>query len=753
MTMAASQDEVVRRLQGKGVTQGWDVIYALSARKINELFQRQFVQNLAHGDHLPPMNGVVRISRESSVEFADLVLGHPLLSFDPKEAPQAAQFTIPVISGVVSSTIAGGGATNVDTTQWIQQAHGYTITGTVPLVKVKGDVEGQTHVGLRFEDGKNFFADLNLTDAAGTILGDRFRQILGDPVKGLRGYSLGTLDYAPNATDLTPAGEFAIATQQDSTDTKDAGRVLLLIPTTYNPGGGSPPPLALDNVVPDTMDTALLVSSRVLIGDIVGRLVSAAIGTENVKTTGEESGVWWVTTVGGRTSIPVWARTPFGGVLATVQSGTYDELQPVLLSLGGIGFGPRNGWFTAKWVHTWPQFWGVTVPGPVYSISLNGMATMSISLDVTYRPTVDPVTAVVSFTADTSIAVGVAKVEQGDETFTSIVAKGAATAISDQITEATTSALGDVLHLTVPQVGAFAVTNLLFPGEQTTRLQDVYVPGDLIAFGTLKAPDFVVTPPLATVTTAETLTFAVRGQQPTWSVSRGDGTIDKAGVYTPPVKVAQSRVVVVTATAQDQQAYAAVVVTPAQVRITPIMSVFRASDPNQQFVAALPGVTEKPVWKLSSSVGTVDGNGIYTPPAKVDAPIAVTLTARLGEEVGSAQIVVFPFPRWPAEVQVSPYAPAPLGPGATQRFTATYDEKPVEVAWSLIPQIGTIDKNGLYTAPDTVTTPQAVLVVAPDPRQPDHYSTAVVLLTPDDPRFIMRPEPDGPPTGRTGDTS
>jgi hypothetical protein len=751
--MAASQDEVVRRLQDKGVTQGWDVIHALSAHKVNELFERQFVQNLVYGDHLPPMNGVVRIGREEAVEFADLVLGHPLLSFDPVRAPQAAQLTIPVISGVVSSTITTGGATNVAATQWIQMAHGYTITGTVPLVKVKGDVEGHTHVGLRFEDGRDFFADLNMTDAAGTILGDHFRQLLGDPDNGLRGYSLGTLAYTPNATDLTPAGEFVIATQRDSTDSEDAGRVLLLIPTTYNPGGGSPPPLALDNVVPDKMDTALLVSSKVLIGDIVGRLVSAAVGAGNVKTTGEESGVWWVTTDGGDTLIPVWAQTPFGGVMATVRSGTYDDPEPVSLSLGGIGFGPRNGLFTAKWVHTWRQSWGVTVPGPVYPISLNGTATMAISLDVTYRPTVDPVTAVVSFTADISLAVNVAKVERGDETFTEVVAKGAATAISDQITEATTRVLGGLFQFTVPQVGAFAVTNLLFPGQQATRLQDVHVPGDLVAFGTLKAPDFVVTPPLATVTTAETITFAVPGQTPTWSVPRGGGTIDKAGVYTPPAKVARSRVVLVTATVQDQQVYAAVVVTPAQVQITPIISAFRAGDPNQQFIAVLPGVTEKPVWKLSPSVGTVDENGKYTPPDKVDKPIAVTLTARLGKETAGAQIVVFP--DWPAEIQVSPYTPAPLGPGATQRFTAAYDGKPVEVAWSLIPQTGTIDKDGRYTAPDTVTTAQGVLVVAPDPHQPDRWSTAVVLLTPDDndTRAIMRPEPDGPPTGRTGDIS
>lgn len=751
MTTAPNPDEIVRRLQGKGVTQGWDVIHALSAHKVNELFQRQFVVNLQDSDHLPPITGVVPVIGNYRVEFADLVLGQPMLAFDPDAAPQAAMLTIPIISGVANTTVTAAGATNVVSTQWITQAYGYTITGTVPLEKVTGDVEHQTHIGLRFDNAKGFFADLGVSGAAGTVLGTYFRDLLSDPRKGLRGYSLGTLDYTPNATDLTPAGDFEIATQRDPDDPGDAGRVLLLIPTTYNPKGGGHAPLPLNNVVPAGMDTTLLVSSEVVMGRIVGGLVSAVFGADAVEASDDGTGVWQVKLVGGTVWIPIQVKSDLG----SVQSGHCKNAEPVMVRLKGIGFAPKDGWLTAAWQHQWPQPWSVQATTVLGTICDEGDVTMAIALDVSYRPGVDPVTAIISFTAATGLGVTFENADGGGNLFHDVLFEQAEArqAVCDWIAKEVAATFGNLFDFTIPQIGAFAVTNLLFPGRQTSRLLDVRVPGDLVAFGTLKAPDFAVTPPVATMTTAETLTFAVPGQTVAWSVPRGAGTIDEAGVYRPPAKVARSKVVVVTATAQGQQAYAAVVVTPAQVQVAPAISVFEPRGVAQTFTAVLPGATEKPVWSISPSVGKVDDTGAYTPPDKVEEPVAVTLTARLGKETGTAQLVVFP--TLPVAMQVTPYAPAPLGPGATQGFTAAFAGKPVTPEWSLFPQTGEIDKEGLYTAPDTVTAPQAVLVVARDPGQPALGGTAVVLLSPDDndTRAIMRPEPDGPRTGRTGDVS
>ena len=70
-------------------------------------------------------------------------------------------------------------------------------------------------------------------------------------------YKLGTLIYDDNGTNLKPAGTFQFATQIDATDQTDTGRLLLFIPTTYNPGGGSQTALGLADIVPQGCSTAL----------------------------------------------------------------------------------------------------------------------------------------------------------------------------------------------------------------------------------------------------------------------------------------------------------------------------------------------------------------------------------------------------------------------------------------------------------------------------------------------------------------
>ncbi|GAA3818513.1 hypothetical protein GCM10022226_43810 [Sphaerisporangium flaviroseum] len=756
-TRPASPDEIVRRLQGKGVTQGWDVVYALSAHKINELFQRRFVLDLLNGDHLPPVTGTVPVIGDYAVEFGDVVLGHPLITFDPERDPQAARLTIPVISGIARTTVTSAGATTVVDAQWITAAHGYTITGTVPLGKVKGEVEHQTHIGLRFEDGKDFFAGLGTTDAAGTLLGTYFGGLLA----GYRRYSLGTLDYTPNPTGLTPAGEFEMATQRDLTDPGDAGRLLLFIPTTYNQKGGTQTTLPMANLVPAGMDATLLVSSKVMFGGIVRDLVAGVLGEDLVAARGDASDAWSTSIIGGSVSMPVAYTSEYGAV----QAGWCGKPEEVYLTLKDITLGSTSGWLTAKWSHQWTQPWSVEagVP-PLPPICDQGQVTMTISLNTVYRPAVDPVTATISFTADTGIDVTFPQPEASAFPKIDIFKEEEAREVTCRlIAEEVTARLGGLLDFTVQDIGAFAVTNLLFPGQQTSRLQVARVPGDLVAFGTLQAPDLAVAPPLSSLTTAETLRLTA-GRPVTWSVPRGGGHIDADGLYTPPTSVSRSTVVVITATAQDpivvgdavreprrtdQRAYAAVVITPAQIQVTPIISVVEARDQAKRFTARLPGSTEKATWSISPAVGSVNDAGDYTPPARIGEPTAVTITARVGERTGSARIVVFPAS--PAAVQVTPYAPAPLGPGARQAFTAALGGDPVRAGWSLLPDVGAIDRDGVYTAPERVTAPQAVLVVARHPDTPVLGGTAVVLLTPDgdDAAAVMRPRSDGLPTERT----
>jgi len=87
-------------------------------------------------------------------------------------------------------------------------------------------------------------------------------------------------------------------------------------------------------------------------------------------------------------------------------------------------------------------------------------------------------------------------------------------------------------------------------------------------------------------------------------------------------------------------------------------------------------------------------------------------------------------------VSVQPVNPA-LGPGATMQFSATAlnaDGTPDTTAtftWSMTPgQPGSIDANGLYTAPATIATQMTSSIVCSLVGQPNAWTTATLSLHP-----------------------
>ena len=52
------------------------------------------------------------------------------------------------------------------------------------------------------------------------------------------------------------------------------------------------------------------------------------------------------------------------------------------------------------------------------------------------------------------------------------------------------------------------------------------------------------------------------------------------------------------------------------------------------------------------------------------------------------------------------------------------------MTWRLLPSVGEISPDGLYTAPETIAAPQPVLVVATSAVASVLYGTGLVLLAP-----------------------
>jgi hypothetical protein len=120
----------------------------------------------------------------------------------------------------------------------------------------------------------------------------------------------------------------------------------------------------------------------------------------------------------------------------------------------------------------------------------------------------------------------------------------------------------------------------------------------------------------------------------------------------------------------------------------------------QQFTPTLTGtINTRVAWTLSPSIGTVDGNGVYTAPATISSAQTVTVTATSAADTtksASATVNLIP-----VAVSLGP-ATVTMGASQTQQFTASVSGAANgAVTWSLNPAVGTIN-NGLYTAPATI---------------------------------------------------
>jgi len=207
--------------------------------------------------------------------------------------------------------------------------------------------------------------------------------------------------------------------------------------------------------------------------------------------------------------------------------------------------------------------------------------------------------------------------------------------------------------------------------------------------------------------------------------------------------LAPSELVTVTVTDTDSglflapRASSTVVVNP--VALTPAIAPAAATlqeGQSQQFAATFScrtaggvacQVPQTAIWSLNPSLGTLTPDGRYTATASVSTQTQVFLKACAAVNplvcTNPAVITLVP-----TVVTVSP-ASVQLADGRTQQFTAAVTGNSVtSVTWSITPAVGTISAGGLYTAPNPVTSPQAVTVKACSTVDGSRCGTAIVNL-------------------------
>ncbi len=147
----------------------------------------------------------------------------------------------------------------------------------------------------------------------------------------------------------------------------------------------------------------------------------------------------------------------------------------------------------------------------------------------------------------------------------------------------------------------------------------------------------------------------------------------------------------------------------------------------RQFAADVTGVDNHAVtWKVTQNglacnpgCGTISASGLYTAPAAVPSPTTVTVTASAVANDGafdSATAKVVPITVLVSPNQNSAFV---VAQSVAQQFTATAvpDNAPQTFTWTLACDAGanlcgTIDPNGLYSAPNSIPSPATAHVTA-----------------------------------------
>ncbi len=310
-TTGPSVSSILGSMTGVTVTNGWDVISAVSADALNDFLIGQFAYNMGQDLTLGPYSGEVQIINNSYVVFENLVLGSPLIQISAGLTnPNDVKLAIPFLGGTVSvvnylGEVGDQKLVMVTSSQFISPGSGYTLTAVVPLINFQGVVAPGTDSGqvqINFAGGSGFSANVGVSGAAQTTLGAYLAELVAQDWTQ-SSYVLGTLIYDAG-TNLVPV-MFELATQISNLE-GDTGRLLLFIATNYNPGGGSQELLTISNPIPEGYTTALIVSSQVLFENLIQPSIASQLNSYGVTVTASQQtaaqnlGAWQLT--GGKSA-------------------------------------------------------------------------------------------------------------------------------------------------------------------------------------------------------------------------------------------------------------------------------------------------------------------------------------------------------------------------------------------------------------------------------------------------------------------
>ncbi len=231
----------------------------------------------------------------------------------------------------------------------------------------------------------------------------------------------------------------------------------------------------------------------------------------------------------------------------------------------------------------------------------------------------------------------------------------------------------------------------------------------------------------------------------TWSISPSVGTMSN-GFYVAPSVITVPQTVTLTAISMEDPSKTGSAVLSlmpnsgisvsavALLTVVPSFAVAHSKD-TINFNAMLNGAPVAAAWSIAPPVGTMSG-GVYRAPSSIKDPQTVIVTATNladASQIANATVSLLPngagSTGTPISVAISPVSSS-LTAGQSERFSAVVSgTRNTGVTWALSPSIGTMS-NGFYVAPNTISSPQTVIVTAISMADPSRTASAPVTLLP-----------------------
>lgn len=191
-----------------------------------------------------------------------------------------------------------------------------------------------------------------------------------------------------------------------------------------------------------------------------------------------------------------------------------------------------------------------------------------------------------------------------------------------------------------------------------------------------------------------------------WSVSPGGGSITSAGVYSATGAPGTYTVTATTVATPAASATASVTIKGVVVTVSPAAPMV-AINGTQAFTATVTGTTNTAVtW--TSTAGSITGGGVFTAPGTIGSCTVTATSVADPSRSASATVAVIPL------VTVS-IESNPVWQGAPDYCTATVEgAADTSVTWSA--SKGTIDANGMFTAPNSAGNVTITATSVADPR-------------------------------------